>query len=183
MKHVTIPAPLILAVVVAMAVSIHSTAQAEKFQMAGMSSELPEGWKQAKPDNTMQMAKFTVPGKGNATGEVVIFRFPGGSGTVEQNFARQEGMFEAPKDGKLDVKTSKMKVGGLDADYQIISGTYLDKFPPFAPNPKITRKEDYTQLYVVFKGTGGEYYVRMRGDQETVKANKEAFEEWLKNFK
>ena len=157
--------------------------KADTFTMAGMKSEVPEGWKAGKPSSSMRLAQFEVPGEKGAA-EVVVFRFPGGSGTVEQNFVRQQKKFEPGKgDKKLDVEKSKVMVGELKADMQAINGTFLSKFPPFAPNAKVTRKPEHTQLYVVFKGTDGEYYVWLMGPTKTVDANKEAFVDWLKNFK
>jgi hypothetical protein len=158
---------------------------AEEVEMAGMKSELPEGWKAEKPEGSMRLAQFNVPAAegDDADAEVVVFLLRG-SGTVEQNFERQKAKFEAPKGGELEAKTSEIKVGPIDAAMQDISGTYLDKFPPFAPNPKVTKRENYRQLYVVFTGKdGGEYYVWLQGPAKTVEQNKEAFETWLKNFK
>ena len=57
---------------------------------------------------------------------------------------------ETPKDAKPKVST--VKVGKSEAKYQDISGTYLKKFPPFDPNAKITKVDNYRQIYVIFEG-------------------------------
>ncbi|HEY8505250.1 MAG TPA: hypothetical protein VIL46_11755 [Gemmataceae bacterium] len=154
-------------------------------ELDGLSSRAPAGWKQEQPKSQMRLTQFKLPkAEGDpADAELVVFYFRGGSGTVEQNLKRQEAKFE-PADGKkLDVKVEKIKVGPHEATYQDIKGTYLEKFPPFAPNAKITRRENYRQLYVVFTGKKGEYYLTLLGPAKTVEKHKGEFENWLKNFK
>ena len=156
----------------------------ESVTLGNMKSTAPATWKSSPTTSEMRAAQFALPKvEGDPEdAEVVVFYFKGGSGSVEQNLKRQEGMFDLG-DNKDAVKVTKTKVGPVDATYQEIKGTYLSKFPPFAPNAKITRKDDYRQSYVVFTGSDGEYYVRMRGPAKTVEKYKAGFDEWLKNFK
>jgi|YNPBryunderm2012_1023409.scaffolds.fasta_scaffold24169_2 hypothetical protein len=154
-------------------------------ELAGMKSVAPASWKQEPPSNEMRAAQFKLP-KVEGDPEdaaLVVFYFRGGSGSVEQNLKRQEAKFDLSNAKKEDVKVEKAKVGPIDATYQDIRGTYLSKFPPFAPNAKITRKENYRQLYVVFTGKDGEYYISLLGPEKTVAKYKPGFDEWLKNFK
>ena len=66
-----------------------------------------------------------------------------------ENLARQLAKFK-PAEGKdkLDVKVDKIKVGTLEAPYQDITGTYLQKKRPFDPADKGVEKANYRQLYV-----------------------------------
>jgi hypothetical protein len=115
----------------------------------------------------------------------VFFFRGGGAGSAEANLDRQVKKFEpaAGKD-KVDVTVDKaFKVGTIDAVYQDVKGTFLSKFPPFAPNAKVTQKPNYRQLYVLFDGKDGQYYLTLLGPEKTVEKHKKAFDEWLKSFK
>ena len=47
--------------------------------------------------------------------------------------------------------------------YVQIAGTYLYKFPPFAPNAKLTPKDNYKFIGVVFDSKNGPYFMRLTG--------------------
>lgn len=153
--------------------------------LAGMKSAAPADWKQETPTNTMRMAQFKLPkadgDKDDA--ELALFVFPGGSGTLQQNLDRQVAKFQpaAGKD-KVEQKVEKVKVGGIEATYQDVTGTFLKK--PFPMAEKGTPVPDYRQLYVVFETKDGkQYYMTLLGPTKTVEKHKKSFEEWLKNFK
>jgi hypothetical protein len=162
-----------------------------KVTLAGLMSTTPAEWKEEAPSNAMRLMQFKLPKeKGDDTdGELVFFFFPGGSGTIEQNLERQEKKFEIPDGKKKEdaIKVTKSKVGTFDATYQDITGNFLAKAAPFDPNSKVTKKENYRQLYVVFndeKGDKkGQYYMTLVGPAKTVEAHKKGFDEFLKNFK
>ncbi len=80
-------------------------------------------------------------------------------------------------------KVEKFKVGDVPVVSVDIQGTYLYKFPPFAPNAKTIPKENYRFLRAIFETTNGPYYIRLTGPARTVAANKKGFDEWLKGFK
>lgn len=150
-------------------------------ELGGMKSATPADWKEETPTSTMRMAQFKLPKADGdkEDGELALFAFPGGSGTVEQNLKRQEAKFEIT--GKPDV--SEIKIGEAKGTYQDIKGTFLKKFPPFAPDAKITKMDSYRQLYVVFEAGGKQYYMTLLGPAKTVEKHKAGFDEWLKNFK
>ncbi len=162
-----------------------SVAWADDYELAGMKSKVPAGWKEEEPSNKMRIGQFKLPkAEGDAEdAEIAVFFFKGG-GTVDANLKRQLAKFKAVE-GKTEPenKVDKLKVGKIDATYQDIKGTFLSKFPPFAPNAKITEKPDYRQLYVIFSTDAGDYYLALLGPAKTVEKNKKEFEEWLGNFK
>ena len=144
-------------------------------------------WKPEDPTSNMRVYQFKLPkAEGDKEdAELIVYFFKTFSGSAEDNLKRQTAKFE-PAAGKDKVEESldkKFKVGPLDAVYQDVKGAYLSKFPPFAPNAKITRKENYRQLYVVFEGKEGQYYVALLGPEKTVEKHKKAFDEWVKAFK
>jgi len=153
---------------------------------AGMKSKPPAGWKEEQPSNAMRLGQFKLPkAEGDPEdAEIALFKFPGGSGTTDANLKRQLAKFKTPE-GKAEPENTvgKVNVGKIEATYQDVKGTFLSKFPPFAPNAKITEKTEFRQLYVVFTNDTGDYYVSLLGPAKTVEKHKKDFEEWLKNFK
>lgn len=158
-------------------------------ELAGLKSTTPADWK-AEPPSTKSVVPrlytFKLPkAAGDAEdAELAIFLTPGG-GSVAQNIDRHVAKFEPPAGKKPEDlrKTTMLKVGGLDATYLDIQGTYLKKFPPFDPNAKITRADNYRELYVVFETKDGLASFVLLGPTKTVEQHKKAFDEWVKNFK
>jgi hypothetical protein len=156
-------------------------------EWGGFKSKTPAGWKEETPSNKMRLAQFKLAkAEGDPKdAEIAIFE-SGGGGTVEQNLERQVKKFELPADKKPAM--SKVKVGKADAVYQDITGTFLEKFPPFAPDAKITKRADYRQIYVIFEGKNAKgedavFSLTLLGPAKTVEKHKKEFDEWLKNFK
>lgn len=157
-------------------------------EMAGMKAAAPADWKEEPPANNMRLTQFKLPkADGDADGaELVVFFFKGGgSGSADQNLERQAKKFEpAPGKDKVEVTVNKeFKVGKLPAVYQDVKGVFQSKFPPFAPNAKVTPKPGYRQLYVLFDGPDGQYYLTLLGPEKTVEKHKAAFDGWLGSFK
>ena len=116
----------------------------------------------------------------------MIFHFgAGGGGDVQANLDRWKAKFRAPKDKSIDevTKVEKFKVGKVPVTYLDVSGTYLYKFPPFAPNAKTTPLPDYRMFGVIFASENGPYFITLIGPARTVAQNKQGFEEWIKGFK
>ena len=152
-----------------------------------LKSTTPAGWKEEKPSNAMRLTQFKLAkAEGDKEdAELALFISPGG-GSIEANLERQVKKFELAKDAKPT--TSKIKVGKEDATYQDISGTFLKKFPPFAPDAKVTKMDGYRQIYVIFEGkdaAGKDAVLSLTliGPAKTVEKHKKEFDEWLKNFK
>jgi len=165
---------------------LFGSANAADFELAGMKAKVPEGWKEEQPSSTMRMAQFKLP---KADGdkedaELALFYFKGGSGSVDANLKRQLAKFK-PADGKEEPinKVEKTKVGKIDATLQDVKGVYLSKFPPFAPNAKITEKTNWRQLYVIFVTDNGDFYMTLLGSAKTVEKHEKAFKEWIASFK
>jgi len=187
----TTPMRLLFAAVILAATGAYTSAQNQKgttVELAGMKSVTPGDWKEeALPAKSMRMQQFRLPkGEGDPEdAELAIFFFRGNAGSVQDNLARQEKKFEIPPGTKAEdaIKVEKIKLGGMDAVYQDISGTYLKKSAPFDPNAKVTKMTNFRQLYVIFEGKDGQYYMTLVGPAKTVEKHRKPFEEWVKNFK
>jgi hypothetical protein len=159
-------------------------------EWGGLKSTTPAAWKSEKPSNAMRLAQFKLAKADGdpADAELALFVSPGG-GTVEQNLERQVKKFETPAGKKPEdvVKVEKIKVGPNEGTLQDVTGTFLSKFPPFDPNAKVTKMENYRQLYVIFETkAGGEskvYSATLLGPTKTIDKHKKDFEAWVKNFK
>ena len=180
---------LLLAAVLTAALAVGLTAQDKGVlvEWGGAKSTTPAGWKEETPSNKMRLAQFKLAKeKGDPEdAELALFASPGG-GTIDANLERQVKKFELAKDAKPVV--SKIKIGKEDAVYQDITGTFLKKFPPFDPNAKVTKVDNYRQIYVIFEGkdsAGKEavFSLTLLGPAKTIEKHKKDFDEWLKNFK
>lgn len=174
------------------ALTAHTSAQDKKgtpVELAGLKSVTPADWKEEPlPAKSMRMQQFKLPkAEGDPEdAELALFFFRGNAGSVQDNLARQEKKFEIPAGKKPEdvIKVEKIKLGGTDAVYQDIQGTYLKKAGgPFDPNAKITKMPSYRQLYVIFETKDGQYYMTLVGPAKTIEKHKKGFEEWLKHFK
>jgi hypothetical protein len=156
-------------------------------KLAGLTGTTPAGWKEETPSNRMRLAQFKLPKaeKDKDDAELAVFVSPGGGG-VDANLKRQEAKFELAEGVKKDdaIKVEKLKVGTFDGKLQDISGTFLYKSAPFDPNAKVTKKEGYRQLYVIFEAKDSEVIsMTLVGPAATVEKHKKGFEEFLKSFK
>ena len=125
-----------------------------------MKSVTPADWKEEPlPAKSMRMQQFKLPkAEGDPEdGELALFFFRGNAGSVQDNLARQEKKFEIPAGTKPEdaIKVEKIKLGGMDAVYQDITGTYLKKTAPFDPNAKVTKMTGYPPALRDLRGEGG----------------------------
>ena len=172
---------LLTAIAVAFAGVASADDKGKTVELAGMKSTTPADWKEEAPSNTMRTAQFRLPkAEGDKDdAELALFMFPGGAGTAKQNLDRQLAKFA--EQGRKE-KSEKTTVGGLDATYQDVSGTYKKKAFPMATD--FTPVENYRQLYVLFEGKDGkQYYMTLLGPAKTVEKHEKGFKEFLKNFK
>ena len=149
--------------------------------LAGMTSTTPKNWKKEEPSNNMRLMQFALPkAEGDAEdAQLAVFAFPGGSGSLKDNLARQEAKF---LDKGRKAKTEKLNVGKIEGTFQKVTGTYKKKPFPMAEN--YTPQADFAQLYVVFDGTDKkQYYITILGPEKTIDKHEKAVKEWVKGFK
>jgi hypothetical protein len=157
----------------------------------GLKSTTPASWKKQEPDpklSKFRLYQFALPkadGDKNDAELLVFFFGTGSGGSTTDNIKRWKATFAAPPGKEIDdvTKVDTFKVGDVEMTYVQISGTYLAKFPPFDPNAKVTPKDNYRFIGVVFDSKNGPYFLRLTGPARTVEANKKGFDEWLKAFK
>jgi hypothetical protein len=161
--------------------------QGADVKLDGLASRAPAAWVEEETTSQFRFKQFKLPAPKDAMGnaELVIFFFGGTGGSTAANIKRWKDMFE-PAEGKTKEDSAKeetFKVSGVEVTYLDLSGTYLSKFPPAAPNAKIVRKPDHRMLVVIFDSPKGPYFMRLVGPAATVGHYKKGFDEWLKAFK
>ena len=154
-------------------------------EMDGLRSPAPAEWKQETPGNRMRYAQFRLPKQGDdkADGELVVFKGLGGS--ARDNVKRWKGMFQPPAGKSIDdvAKVEQIKIGGRDAVYLDVSGTYVFRARPFDPNSPTEKRPGYRMLAIQWDGPDNPYQIRVTGPEKTVAHYKKSFDEFLKGFK
>jgi hypothetical protein len=156
-------------------------------EVGSLKGTAPADWTSEKPSNNFRLAQFKLAKeKGDAEdAEVVVFKTPGGGG-IQANLDRQVVKFKLPDGVKKEdaVKVEEVKVGGSKGKQQEISGTYKQSTAPNDPNAKVTEKEKYRMVYVIFEDDEKTVYsMWMVGPEKTVEKHKKAFDEFVKSFK
>lgn len=153
--------------------------------LGGLRSTAPGAWESRPTTSPMRLYHFRLPGdKGSA--ELTIFAFRGGQGgSASANVERWKGMFVAPEGKTIDdvARVEHPEVGGTQATYLDVSGTYKYKARPFDPKAQAELRPDHRMLAVVLESKGGPFYIRLVGPASTVDHHKKAFDDWLKAFK
>ena len=153
-------------------------------EIDGMKSTTPAEWKEETPSSNLRYAQFKLPKVKDDKQDAELVIFKGIPDTVKGNIERWQKDFLPPKGKKADEisKVSEVKLGGKDATYVDVQGTYLFKTRPRDPNEKPQERPDYRLLGVIYEGET-KYQIRLIGPAATVEHYKKGFDEWVKNFK
>src|SRR5215212_11143769 len=98
----------------------------------GLTFQAPASWKSAKPTSTMRRAQLSVePVKGDPEpAELLVFAFPGGGGSAEDNIKRWRGFFKDADGNPPKVETKVVKGKNVDVTRVEAAGHYVaPKFP------------------------------------------------------
>jgi len=151
----------------------------------GMQAPIPSDWVEEKPANRMRFLQYKLPKTKDDKEDGALIIFKGLGGSPEQNIARWKAMF-IPPDGKgIDdvAKVEKIKIGGNEAFYLDVSGTYKHKDAPFDPKAKEELKPGFRMVNVHYEGKEDQYHIRLVGPAKTVEQYKKGFDDWLKALK
>jgi hypothetical protein len=147
-----------------------NAASGAALQAAGLDFNLPEGWLQEIPENSMRAAQATIPGEGGP-GQLTVFFFgPGGGGGVEPNIQRWIGQMDL--DAGTESARESFSVGALQITFVTAQGTLkastIGSFPT-------TDQLGYTLLGAVAEGAGGPWFFRAVGPLETMAQQRDNF--------
>jgi hypothetical protein len=148
----------------------------------GLTFDAPSNWKSSLPSSQMRRAQLKVePLEGDDyPAELVVFAFPGGAGSVDDNLKRWQRLFK-DKDGNppnIDSKTVKGK--NVDVTRAETSGHYYPAQFGGRPEPD---RPDARLLGAIVMGDEVSYYIRMVGPNKTMTKIRPAFDEMLATIK
>jgi hypothetical protein len=150
-----------------------------------LQSRAPGDWKAEKPANRLRSHQFRLSKAKGDKEEAELAILPNVTGTPEKNIQRWKEMFVPPENKSIEdvSRVDTFKVGTAKVIYLDVSGTYLYKDRPFAPDSKAVPRPGYRMFSVIFDTGDGSHLVRLVGPEQTLKQHKKAFDDWLKSFR
>jgi hypothetical protein len=141
----------------------------------------PSAWHTRPASSSMRVAEFVVPrAEGdNEDGELIVYYFGAGAGTVEANIDRWIGQIQQP-DGsstKDKARRSTQTVNGLQITMVDASGTYVAEMRPGGTDHY--NKAGFRLRAAVVDTPRGPYYLKMTGPAKTIGAAEAAFTAFL----
>ena len=149
---------------------------------AGPQFAAQEGWVAESPTSSMRFAQFRIPdAAGDA--EVVVFHFGvGGGGSVEDNFQRWTGQFEAEGPDapvvpvRIDWEADGVKFHNLE-----LAGKYAAGMGPAMGGGSAVSGQ--RMIATILECEGGPFFVKFVGPDSTVQRHRESYSEFLKAFR
>ncbi|MDE2506986.1 MAG: hypothetical protein KGM43_07235 [Planctomycetota bacterium] len=170
--------------IVMIAVALTGADDAKKIiDAGGMVFEAPTTWKSSPPRSNMRRAQLKVgPEAGDEEpGELVVYAFPGGAGTVDDNIKRWEGQFLTEKGGRAKADTKQVKTKNTTATRVEITGRYVA--PLFPGSNETNDKPNYRLLgAIVITDTTG-YFFKLIGPEKTLVKHREEFDKLVDSIK
>jgi hypothetical protein len=148
----------------------------------GLTFEAPSSWKSNPPTRTMRRAELKVePLEGDDyPAELVVFAFPGGAGSVDDNLKRWQRLFKDKDGNPPTIESKKVKGKNVDVTRAETSGHY---YPAQFGATKEPDRPDARLLGAIVMGDETGYYIRMVGPDKTMKKLRADFDDMLKTIK
>lgn len=150
--------------------------------LGAMTVHVPDAWEFQRPRALMRRAQFSVPGDEGSAEAVVFFVGRNGAGPIPANIDRWVRQFTRD-DGSVvaDVVPTERKIAGFDVIDLEVAGNYSGGMTPqgLPGEPE----SDQRLVAAIVSTPDGPYYIKLLGPDETVSANKTAFEGMLKSMK
>lgn len=140
--------------------------------------DLPDGWEEQPPANSMRLSQAAIPGSAGA-GELAVFYFgPGGGGGTEANIQRWLNQVE-PEPGS-EPERETFESDGLTVHTVTARGTVTPS-PMSMQGGTQEPQPGQMLLGAVVEGPGGPWFFKATGPAETMEPESEAFFEMVKN--
>lgn len=169
---------LALAAVPLLIAAIGPAQDTQTVDAGGLKFEAPKGWTPTPTKASMRRAQLAVKKvEGDKDdGELVVFAFPGGVGSIDDNVKRWEGQFKnetgsSPKASRDAVKGKNATVTRVE-----ITGSYTDTLNNKGPFP------DYQLLGAIVDQGTTTFVLKFVGPKKTITASKESFDALLKTI-
>jgi len=161
----------------ATALALAAAASAQAPAPGALAYTAPAGWQARPAASSMRIAEFVIPrAQGDAEdGELVVYYFGRGAGTVDANIDRWIGQIRQP-DGsatKDKARRTAQTVNGLHLTLVDAEGTYVAEMSPGATEHY--NKPGFRLRAAVVETPRGPYYIKMTGPAKTIGAADAAF--------
>lgn len=164
--------------ILAAAVSVRGDEPLQTIKAQGVSFEAPKTWKSDPPSSRMRLAQLKVePIEGDAfAAELIVYAFPGGAGTIDDNIKRWQNQFKDKSDNvpKPDVK--KVKCKNIEATRVETSGRYHPAQFGGKPEPD---RDDARLLGAIVVTDRVSYFLKMVGPDKTMNKLRPEFDALL----
>ncbi len=164
--------------------SAASLAAAGAIDMVGYKTNSPANWTQQQPETNMRVAQFAVPAaRGKEGAQSIVFYFgKAGGGPVEANIPLWESDFAGPGGKPVKARITKGKVGGMTVTWAEMNGSYARGMRSTGAQ-STAAKPNQTLLVAVVETPKGNLTFHLFGPQETVAAQRKAFEGMVNGLK
>jgi hypothetical protein len=141
----------------------------------------PAGWIVETPSSSMRKAQYRLPrAKGDPEdGELVVFFFQGGGGSVQMNIDRWISQFTKPDGSPATdaARTTRKEVHGIPLTIVDVGGTYMAASGPMLAEVKT--KPDFRMLAAVAETAAGPWFFKLTGPAATVVRWESSFYQFL----
>jgi hypothetical protein len=147
-------------------------------QTGSLTFTKPAAWTNRAPASSMRVAEFVVPKAAGdpEDGEVIIYYFAGGGGSVEANLQRWASQVQSTKDPVRSTAT----VNGLKLTSLDVSGTYVAEMSPGSSEHH--NKPGFRMRATVVETPKGPYFIKLTGPAKTVDGAGAAFDQFLQTL-
>jgi hypothetical protein len=148
-------------------------------EAGGVTFQAAATWKSVPTRSQMRKAQLQVePVKGDDfSAELVVFAFPGGAGSVEDNVARWQRQFKDANGDAPKVESKKVKAKNAEATRVEIAGHYYPTAFPGTPAGPDRPNARLLGAIVVTDKNG--YFLKMVGPDKTMKEASKAFDDLI----
>ncbi len=170
---------LTLAFVPALQAQDANTDETQTVKAGGLSFEVPASWKVNQPRSQMRLLEIAVPpvDGDEKPGELVLFAFPGGAGTVQMNVQRWQQQFSTEDGSPPDIKTETIKVGDAEITLVEAAGRYRTQIPTPVDEP------NFRLIGGIYPTARTGYFFKLVGPDKTIQEAGPAFRAMLKSMK
>jgi len=149
----------------------------------GITFDVPATWKSSRPASSMRRAQLAIPpvAGDKEAGEVVLFAFPGGAGSVEANIERWAGQFRDASDAPPKAVTKKEKGKNTDVTRVEVAGRYV---APLMPGSRESvDKPNFKLVGAIVVTPDVSYFLKAVGPEATMKAAAKDFDALIASMK
>jgi hypothetical protein len=165
--------------VVFLALAVGADDPKKTIDAGGLTFRVPASWKSVPTRSTMRRAQLEVQpiGDDDFPAELVVYAFPGGAGSVDDNIKRWQSQFKDADGNPPKIESKLVKGKNVAVTRVETAGHYFPaRFPGVAPQPDRPNARLLGAI-VVTEQVG--YFLKMVGPDKTMAATRPAFDELI----